>query len=46
MLSGKPTKLQRAEVLDWFDGRAAFDAVHRTLSDEKEIWELISEDET
>jgi len=45
MLSNKPTKLQRLQVLDWFGGTAAFDAVHRTLSDEKEIWHLISEDE-
>jgi REP element-mobilizing transposase RayT len=45
MLSDKPTKLQRVQVLDWFGGRVAFDAVHRTLSDEREIWDLISEDE-
>jgi len=45
MLSNKPTKLQRLQVLDWFGGTATFDAVHRTLSDEKEIWHLISEDE-
>ena len=42
--SDKPTKLQRLQVLDWFGGRAAFDAVHHTLSDEKEIWSLIAED--
>ena len=42
--SDKPTKLQRSQVLDWFGGRAAFDAVHRTLSDEKEIWSLIADD--
>ena len=43
-VSDKPTKLRRSQVLDWFGGRAAFDAIHRTLSDEKEIWSLIADD--
>ena len=43
-LSDKPTKLQRAQVLDWFGGRAGFDGVHRTLTEEKMIWNLIADD--
>ena len=45
LLSDKPTKLQRALVLEWFGGQAAFDAVHTMLSDESEIRALIAEDE-
>ena len=44
MLADTPTRLCRARVLEWFGGRAAFDAVHRTLSDEKMILHLIGED--
>jgi putative transposase len=40
----KPTKLRRAQVLDWFGGRAGFDALHQTLTEEKMIWNLIADD--
>lgn len=46
LLSDKPTLIQRQQVLDWFNGRQEFDAVHRVLTDEKEIRNLIIEDES
>jgi putative transposase len=44
LLAEIPPKLNRAQVLDWFGGRAALDAVHQTLNDDKIIWSLIGED--
>ena len=45
LLSDKPTHLQREQVLEWFNGRLEFDAVHQMLTDEKEIREVIGDDE-
>jgi hypothetical protein len=45
LLSDKPTHLQREEVLAWFNGRREFGAVHQMLIDEKEIQEMIGDDE-
>jgi hypothetical protein len=45
LLSDKPTHLQREEVLAWFNGRLEFDAVHQMLTDEKEIQDMIGDDE-
>jgi hypothetical protein len=45
LLSDKPTRLQREEVLAWFNGRLEFDAVHQMLTDEKEIQDVIGDDE-
>ncbi|MEA3350422.1 MAG: transposase [Chloroflexota bacterium] len=43
LLSTGTTKLKRAEVLDWFDGRAGFEEFHRGLVDEKALQMLIDE---
>ena len=45
LLSDKPTHVQREQVLGWFNGRLEFDAVHQMLTDEKEIQEVIGDDE-
>ena len=45
LLSDKPTHLQREQVLEWFNGRLDSDAVHQMLIDEKEIQEVIGDDE-
>jgi len=45
LLSDKPTHLQREQVLAWFNGPREFDAVHQMLTNEKEIQELIGDDE-
>jgi putative transposase len=45
LLSDKPTYLQREQVLDWFSGRLEFDAVHQMLTDEKEMQNVIGDDE-
>jgi hypothetical protein len=45
LLSDRPTHLRRDEVLDWFHGRVEFTALHDTLTDEKEIAELIGDNE-
>ena len=44
MLSNKPTKLARAQVLERFSGKPAFIAAHASPVDEKEIRALIEED--
>jgi REP element-mobilizing transposase RayT len=44
MLSTKPTKVQRAAVLDWFDGRTRFEAYHRQPVDEAPIAAWIADD--
>ena len=44
VLSSKASRVQRAEVLDWFDGPASFKAAHVTEVDEALIEPLIAED--
>jgi len=44
LLSDKPTKLKRNEVLDWFHGRESFVASHQMAVDEKGIGCLIGDD--
>lgn len=44
MLSNQNTKLQRATVLEWFDGRENFERFHQSVLDEKKIAELTQED--
>ena len=44
ILSDGATKLQRAEVLAWFDSKAAFEQQHRQYLDLKNIEDLIIED--
>ena len=44
MLSNKSTLLQRAEVLDWFDSKAAFEEHHLRYLDLKNIETLMIED--
>jgi REP element-mobilizing transposase RayT len=43
-LSTKPTRLQRDEVLAWFDGAAGFRAFHRQEVSERRIAPLVVED--
>ena len=43
MLSDSPTKLERQAVLDWFGGKAAFEAYHQQMEDWKDLWGLIIE---
>jgi REP element-mobilizing transposase RayT len=45
LMSDRPTPLQRAQVLEWFNGRLTFDEVHLTLADERGMAELIGDDE-
>ena len=44
ILSDKPTRIERAAVLDWFQGRVPFKEMHRHLVDEAVIEPLIAED--
>ena len=44
VLSSKPTKLNRADVLDWYNGRAAFIAAHETEPDAHLIGPLLLDD--
>ena len=44
MLSDRPTKIERDEVLAWFNGRSAFADAHTTPVDEKLIEPLLLED--
>ncbi len=44
ILSDKPSRIQRADVLEWFGSRPGFEAAHRTLPDETLIKPLIVED--
>jgi putative transposase len=43
-LSDKPTRIQRDAVLDWFDGRAGFEAFHSSSIDELAIEPLVVDD--
>jgi len=45
LLSSKPTRLKRDQVLDWFGGSAKFVELQQTLADEKGIVNLIRDDE-
>jgi REP element-mobilizing transposase RayT len=45
LLSNQPTRLARAQVLDWFNGQPAFIAAHGSPTDERQIAEWIEEDE-
>ncbi|MBM3128745.1 MAG: hypothetical protein FJ009_08995 [Chloroflexi bacterium] len=45
LLSNQPTRLARAQVLEWFDGQPAFIAAHASPTDERQIAEWIEEDE-
>lgn len=42
--SDKPTRLKRAEVIEWFNGRDQFQSFHAARQDEKPILPLIGED--
>ncbi len=42
--SGKPTRLKRAEVIGWFNGRAGFDEFHQRGVDERHIGVLVADD--
>ena len=44
MLSDNPTKIERDEVLEWFNGRFQFTDAHATEQDEKLIAPLLMED--
>ena len=44
LLSEKPTRLRRDQVLAWFDGAAAFETSHRRTADEILIAPLIADD--
>ena len=43
-ISNQPTRLQRDEVLAWFDGREQFIQFHRGAVDERRIMPLIADD--
>ena len=42
--SDMPTRLNRDNVLEWFNGRESFESIHRTLTDDKTIAHLIGAD--
>ena len=44
LLAAQPTRLQREEVLGWFDGAPGFVAAHEQGSHEGRIASLIDED--
>jgi putative transposase len=44
LLSDGPTRLNRDEVLDWFDGHAQFAHIHQTTLDEKPLAALVGND--
>ena len=44
ILSTQPTRIQRAAVLEWFDGRADFEQAHAAQVDEAVIGPLIADD--
>ena len=45
LLTDKPTRLKRDQVLDWFDGCNGFVEVHRMLADAHEIREFVGDDD-
>ena len=45
LLSNKPTRLERASVVDWFGGPEALRQFHATPLDESPIIAFIGEDE-
>lgn len=44
ILSSKPTKLNRADVLDWYNGRAPFIAAHEAEPEHELAASLLMED--
>jgi putative transposase len=44
LLSSKPTRLARDQVLEWFSGQPAFIAAHTLSTDERQIAEWVAED--
>lgn len=44
VLSAQATRVQRAAVLGWFDGRAGFTEAHATFADEAALAPLIADD--
>ena len=44
LLSDKPTRLQREDVLGWFDGVEGFQAFHRQEVNERNIAPLVVDD--
>ena len=46
ILSSQPTRIQRATVLDWFDGRPGFEEAHDTLVDGSPIEPLVRLDQS
>jgi len=44
LLSTKPTRLKRDDVLAWFDGTATFQALHQQAANEAPIAPLIADD--
>ncbi len=45
LLSERPTRLDRDQVLEWFGGRLGFENTHQALTDETMIKALIAEDD-
>ncbi len=45
ILSDKPTLLRRDDILEWFDGRAAFEMLHSCTADQTTLAGLIVADE-
>jgi putative transposase len=44
ILSTQPTRVQRDEVLEWFDGAAAFEAFHRQEISHRQVAPLVPDD--
>lgn len=44
ILSIQPTRVQRDEVLEWFDGAAAFEAFHRQEISQRQVAPLVMDD--
>jgi putative transposase len=44
ILSDRPSRVQRRDVLEWFGGRAGFERAHVSMVDETIIEPLIRED--
>ena len=44
ILAAKETRVERTAVLDWFNGRQEFQAIHQQPADEKVIAHLIADD--
>ena len=44
-LTDKPTFVKRVEVLDWFGGRAGFISQHQEFADEKDLQDLLLDED-